>query len=104
MPHTKSVFIPVQDLDDVLAPVAKHKQVTGKRIEIHGLLNQYGQTVDRLAHVGAAQGQINTVRIFRNHGSPRSAKLSRHRNRASKPALISTLKYAGKGHLWTETQ
>ena len=41
MPQTKTVFIPVQDLDDVLAPVAKNEQITAKRIKAHGLLDQH---------------------------------------------------------------
>jgi hypothetical protein len=35
-------------------PVAKDKQVTTERIQIHGLLDQDGQTVNGLAHIGTA--------------------------------------------------
>ena len=59
VPQTKSVLVPVQDFDDILAPVAKHKQITAKRIKAHGLLDQHRQPVDRLAQVGAAKGQVH---------------------------------------------
>ena len=58
-PQAKTIVVPVQDFDDRALPIAKNKQVARKGIKIHGLLDQDGKTVDGLAHIGTAHGQIN---------------------------------------------
>jgi hypothetical protein len=52
-------MIPIQDFDDGTLSVAKNKQVSGKGVEFHGLLNQDAKPVDGLAHIGAAHSQID---------------------------------------------
>ena len=54
VPQAKFIMIPIQDLDDGALSVAKHEQISGKRVELHGLLHQDGKPVDGLVHIGAA--------------------------------------------------
>ena len=68
VPQAKTIVVPVQDFDDGALPVAKHKQVAGKRIKIHGLFDQDAKTVDGLAHIGAAHGQVHVAgKARQNH-------------------------------------
>ncbi len=46
VPQAKSVSVPVQDLNHIAATVAKDKQMTGERVQIHLIFYQNRQTVD----------------------------------------------------------
>lgn len=57
-PNAKTVVGPVQDLDDIPLAVAESEQAAGKEIEVELIRNQQAQAIDRLTHVGAANGDI----------------------------------------------
>jgi len=61
MPQTKPIMVPVQNFDDRSGSVTKDKQITRKGIKIHGLFNHNGKSVDGLAHIGAADCQIDVA-------------------------------------------
>jgi len=55
LPETKTVAIPVQDLDNMTPAVAKDKHLSGKRILMQLVFNQNGQPVDGFAHIRVTQ-------------------------------------------------
>lgn len=57
-PDAKTVVRPVQDFDDIPLAVAESEQVAGKKIEVELIRYQQAKSIDRLAHVGAANGDI----------------------------------------------
>jgi hypothetical protein len=59
VPETKTVPVPIQNLDDISLAVAKTKQLAGKRVQFHVFLNQNGQPIDGFTHIRTADGKID---------------------------------------------
>ncbi len=55
----ESVPIPHEQLDRRLLPIAKGKHIAGKGISVEMLRDKHGEPVDPLAHIRAADRQIN---------------------------------------------
>ncbi len=73
LPETKTVAVPVEDLDHIPAAVAERKQMPGEWIQLHLHLDQQAQTVDGLAHVGCAHRKKDPQIQGQHHWIPRSA-------------------------------
>ena len=74
-PKTKSVPVPVDDLQVFPVPVAEHKQAFGKRRKLHLVLDQYGQAVDRFPQIGNAGLKVELIFAgIDDHHSPLSAR------------------------------
>ena len=50
-PKTKSVFVPIQYFQDISFPVAKDKQIPGKWIKLHTILDQNRKRMNRFPHI-----------------------------------------------------
>ena len=73
LPETKTVAVPVEDLDHIPAPVAEGKQMPGERVQLQVHLNQEAKTVDGLSHVGVPHREKDTQMLRDHHLSPRRA-------------------------------
>ena len=58
LPKTKSIPIPVENLDHGSPAIAENKQVAAERIQRELLRNQDGQSIDGFPHVCIAHRQI----------------------------------------------
>jgi hypothetical protein len=67
MPYTKSILIPEENFDNISASIAECIEIAGEDIRIKTLCNQLTQSVDRLAHIGTADGNIYFTAHWENH-------------------------------------
>ncbi len=67
MPYTKTILIPEENLDNISASIAECIEIAGEDIRIKILCNQLTQSVDRLAHIGTADGNICFTVRWENH-------------------------------------
>src|SRR5260221_2301129 len=67
-------LIPEHDLEQVGLAAPEHEQVARERILPQHPLDQHGETVDALAHVGVAEGQVHLhARRKQRHGTHSSS-------------------------------
>lgn len=57
----EAVVLPVQDLQLISFPIAEDEQGWRKGVQVEPLFNQNSKTVDGLAHVRSATGQVDLV-------------------------------------------
>ena len=57
-------MVPVENLDDISVSVAEDKQAAGEQVQAQLLLHDDGEAVDRFAHIGDAQGNIDLYIIL----------------------------------------
>ena len=61
-------MIPEENFDYISASITKCIEIAGENIGIKIFSNQLTQSIDRLAHVGTADGNIYFTAIWNNHG------------------------------------
>jgi hypothetical protein len=59
LPDTEAIPVPIQDLQNGSAPVAKNEQMARKNIQLHLFTGDNGKTIDRFSHVCYTQGQVD---------------------------------------------
>jgi hypothetical protein len=89
LPKAKPVPVPVQDLEDRLASITKHKKMAGKRIETQGAFREDREAVYCLSHVRASRRKKDPhMRRQENHIRP-NTRTTRSRSSESNPLPIS---------------
>ena len=61
-------MIPEENFDYISASITKCIEIVGENIGIKIFSNQLTQSIDGLAHVGTADGNIYLTAIWNNHG------------------------------------
>jgi len=89
LPETKTVSVPVEDLQVCSSPVAKYKEVTGKGIKPQNVFHQNGEGVDRLSHIGASGSKEHAHMGRRADHILLSILTTRSRSSESNPLPIS---------------
>jgi len=89
LPKTKTVSVPVQDLEYRVSAVAERKQMAEKGIKPQAVLNQDGERIDCLSHISVSRSKENAY-LWRHvdHILPR-VLTTRSRSSASNPLPIS---------------
>lgn len=87
----ESVMIPLKDFQFIPLPVAEGKEAAGKGIEIEAFPDQHRQSVDGLAEVSGARGEIDPIIAGFIQHNPESARTTPERSAGSKPGLTSML-------------
>src|SRR6266508_652378 len=90
--QAKPLAIPPQHLQQITTPPAERKNLAAERIAPQLLLNQHGQAVKALAHVGNARGKPHARSGRRRNHRPASAVNTRRNGSTSTPlpTLITT--------------
>ena len=92
LPDAEAVEVPVEDFDDIPVSVAKGEEVSGEQIQAQFLFDDNGESIDRFAHIGGAQGDKDLhVILLAQHQSDSRVVISRPSRSPEKSVPISIL-------------
>ncbi len=80
-------MVPKENLDNIVTSIAEGKEVSGKNIYLEIIGNQLAKTIDRLAHIGGADGDIDFALLWKIHDLPPESRHHLAQGSAVKIAL-----------------